>query len=491
MGPDLLTLFMNGIIFFCLLIVIEVDNGRSFKRIWWFLKSKCSRASVSTSDLLSVDEDVLAEASLVDTMIRSRIENPGEILECNSMHYIKYPFCFNTLIEYSYFNIILKCKTRYIYCFVDAKDDAMLLVSGLTKHFFGSPTPAVNSVSFRVSRGECLGLLGVNGAGKTTTFRMLTGDEKLSYGDAYIDDDVSLLDNTRKFVREIGYCPQFDAILGELTGEEMLTLLGRLRGVSESRMKHVVNTLITLVGLNECAKRQSSTYSGGNKRKLSTAMALVGSPPLVFLDEPTSGVDPASRRRVWAAVTQAVNNGQSVVLTSHSMEECEALCSRIIIMSRGVLRCVGTTGHLKAKFGQGYMLQIKLKTYSQKQGNVGQMIEEETYNARLAELKNVINLRLKGSKLTDEHKGMLAYRIPSSITWGHLFSVMEALKYGQNIDSPRRLSMDVPTSPFSSSLVEDYAATDTSLEQVFLSFAREANDKTLPQNIPTEVVTKF
>lgn len=197
-----------------------------------------------------------------------------------------------------------------------------------------------------------------------------------------------------QFVQQIGYCPQFDAVLGELTGTEMLTLIARLRGVLEYQIKNSVSSLVNLVGLNECAARPSSTYSGGNRRKLSTAMALIGNPPLVFLDEPTSGVDPASRRRVWAAVSQAVSRGQSVVLTSHSMEECEALCSRIIIMAKGTLRCVGTTMHLKAKYGQGCSLQIKLKNDPYQPYD----------DAQVSQLKKVISQNLLGATLTDEHK---------------------------------------------------------------------------------------
>ncbi|KAK8749806.1 hypothetical protein OTU49_015556, partial [Cherax quadricarinatus] len=220
---------------------------------------------------------------------------------------------------------------------------------------------------------------------------MLTGDEIPTEGDAVIDG-LSLRHERNKFVQNIGYCPQFDAFLGDLTGVEMLQLMGRLRGINETYLKEVIATLVPLVDLTECAERPSSTYSGGNRRKLSTAMALVGSPPLVFLDEPTSGVDPVSRRRVWGAVSQATRNGQSVVLTSHSMEECEALCSRIIIMAKGTLRCVGSTGHLKAKFGQGYSLQVKLRTHGFTQGDKAE--DEHAYNINVSMLKNVISHHL-------------------------------------------------------------------------------------------------
>lgn len=426
MGPDLLTLFVDGLIFFCVIALIEAGIGRVLLHCWRECTGKAGmfRRAGIPQQVMHQDEDVVAEEELVKRMLAR------------------------------------------------AQGDAAMLVSELSKHFFGSLIPAVNKVSFTLGRGECLGLLGVNGAGKTTTFRMLTGDEEPSGGNAFIDR-ISLMHQRNKFVQNVGYCPQFDAIMGELTGKEMLWLMGRLRGVNDITLRREVEELVALVDLTECASRPSSTYSGGNRRKLSTAMALVGAPSLIFLDEPTTGVDPASRRRVWTAVSRAVSNGQSVVLTSHSMEECEALCSRIIMLSKGAVRCVGTTGHLKAKFGQGYSLQVKLKTYDLSQA--GDDENERIYQSKLSELKHIVSSYFPGATVSDEHKGMIAYLIPKNISWALLFSVMEDLKAGRKPGSEHQSqpqSIDTASMP---PFVEDYAASDTSLEQVFLSFAREAN----------------
>ncbi|KAG7161491.1 ATP-binding cassette sub-family A member 3-like 2 [Homarus americanus] len=437
MGSDLLSLFVNGIIFFGIIVFIEAGAPIFFIRLWRRIsyQDRKFQQVKPQGQVREVDEDVVAEADLVTSLMT------GSQPTANTLPMI------------------------------NGSVDATLLASMLSKQYYGCLVRAVDNISFRVNRGECLGLLGVNGAGKTTTFKMLTGDEVPTAGDATIDG-LSLSHERNKFVQNIGYCPQFDAFLDDLTGVEMLHLMGRLRGMSEAQLRENVNSLVSLVGLTECAKRPSSTYSGGNRRKLSTALALVGNPPLVFLDEPTSGVDPVSRRRVWTAIRQAINNGQSVVLTSHSMEECEALCSRIIIMSRGRLRCVGTTGHLKAKFGQGYSLQVKLRTHGFTQGNKSE--DEQIYVTKVNELKIVINYFLPGSTLTDQHKGMLAYRVPISVSWGQLFSVMEALKAGRDPGAATPLREDLPLASPSTSIVEVYAASDTSLEQVFLSFAREA-----------------
>ena len=182
----------------------------------------------------------------------------------------------------------------------------------------------------------------------------------------------------------------------------MLGLLASLRGMPKNKQKDMIEKMVTLVDLTLSAKRQSSTYSGGNKRKLSTAMALIGGSPLIFLDEPTSGVDPAARRRVWSAVRAVLAEGQSVILTSHSMEECEALCSRVAIMSKGNLRCIGTTQRLKAKFGQGYSMQVKLKPVMASDSKENEL--ERSYQMETRQLDDIITRLFPGSILTDQHR---------------------------------------------------------------------------------------
>ena len=164
--------------------------------------------------------------------------------------------------------------------------------------------------------GECFGLLGVNGAGKTTTFRMLTGDEIRSSGNAFTSF-CNLESSRKQFLSNIGYCPQFDGIVGVLTGKEMLELFCRLRGVDSANIHSVAMSWLGKLGLTASADVQCRKYSGGMKRRLSTAMALIGEPPIVLLDEPTSGVDPMARRQFWKVITSVRDSGQAVILTSH------------------------------------------------------------------------------------------------------------------------------------------------------------------------------
>ncbi|XP_043210384.1 ATP-binding cassette sub-family A member 2-like [Amphibalanus amphitrite] len=241
----------------------------------------------------------------------------------------------------------------------------ILKLERLTKAYRGAGT-AVDRLCVGVARGECFGLLGVNGAGKTSTFRMLTGETAVTSGDALVKLqrrspplDVSVRWRLSEALSEVGYCPQQDALHGEMTVAEHLRYYARIRGVPPASLLVEVAGLLTQLDLTRYADRPADALSGGNKRKLSTALALVGGPRLLLLDEPTSGMDPASRRFLWDLVRRLVSSGRSVLLTSHSMAECETLCTRLAVMVNGRLRCLGSPQHLKHRFGDGYTVTIR------------------------------------------------------------------------------------------------------------------------------------
>ncbi|XP_061652253.1 retinal-specific phospholipid-transporting ATPase ABCA4 isoform X3 [Phyllopteryx taeniolatus] len=238
------------------------------------------------------------------------------------------------------------CERRRIYD--GGSESDILHIRDLSKTYVGGKRAAVDGICVGVPAGECFGLLGVNGAGKTTTFKMLTGDTDVSSGDATVLG-YSVLKEILDVHQNMGYCPQFDAIDELLTGREHLYLYARLRGVPEDEIPRVAEWGIEKLGLSEYAGFCAGTYSGGNKRKLSTAIAMIGCPALVLLDEPTTGMDPHSRRFLWNAILTVIRDGRAVVLTSHSMEECEALCTRLAIMVNGTFKCLGTIQHLKYK----------------------------------------------------------------------------------------------------------------------------------------------
>ncbi|CAH3155544.1 unnamed protein product [Porites evermanni] len=198
----------------------------------------------------------------------------------------------------------------------NAVEAEAVVLKDLTKVYRGTHVAAVDHLCLGIPRGECFGLLGINGAGKTTTFSMLTGDLSITEGTAYLDG-FNIQSNLKQVQQRIGYCPQFDALIELLTGREMLTMYARLRGVPDEKIKGIVSDIIHLLRLEKWADSLCGNYSGGNRRKLSTAIALVGNPPIIFLDEPTTGMDPVARRFLWDTLTGVLKEGRSIVLTSH------------------------------------------------------------------------------------------------------------------------------------------------------------------------------
>jgi len=220
---------------------------------------------------------------------------------------------------------------------------------------------AVDQLSFGVKNGECFALLGVNGAGKTTTFKILSGDYIQTSGKAHIAsyEVPEQLTEARNY---IGYCPQFDALLENLTAKEHLLLYAAIKGIPHKLRARFVEKQLREMNLKQYENVCAGTYSGGNKRKLSVAIAMIGNPPVVFLDEPSTGMDPEARRFMWNVISKISRERKlsSVILTTHSMEEAEALATKMGIMVNGNLQCLGTTQHIKNKFGGGYEIEIKL-----------------------------------------------------------------------------------------------------------------------------------
>ncbi|ROL50265.1 ATP-binding cassette sub-family A member 1 [Anabarilius grahami] len=310
----------------------------------------------------------------------------------------------------------------------------------LTKVYKRKQKPAVDRLCVGIPPGECFGLLGVNGAGKTSTFKMLTGDSVVSKGEAFLAGK-SILREIDEVHQNMGYCPQFDAINDLLTGREHLEFYAILRGVPEKEVCEVAEWGIRKLGLVKYVDKKAGSYSGGNMRKLSTAISLIGAPPVVFLDEPTTGMDPKARRALWNCIHSVIKEGRSVVLTSHSMEECEALCTRMAIMVNGRFRCLGSVQHLKNRFGDGYTIILRVAGP----------------DPDLQPVMKFIECELPGSTLKEKHRNMLQYQLPSSLTsLAHIFCIL-----AKNKEFLR---------------IEDYSVSQTTLDQVFVNFAKDQSD---------------
>ena len=209
---------------------------------------------------------------------------------------------------------------------------------------------AVKDVSFEVKKGEIFGLLGPNGAGKSTTILMLTTLLQVTGGQAKILDlDVAKDD---KLVREkIGVALQDTGIDNLLTGRELFFTTARLWGFSKKDSETRTNELLELVGLTEAADRRVKTYSGVMKRRLDLGLSLVNSPEVLFLDEPTTGLDPGSRRVLWDEIKRLRDSGVTIILTTQYLEEADELADRIAIIDEGLVVAEGTSDELKASIG--------------------------------------------------------------------------------------------------------------------------------------------
>jgi len=218
----------------------------------------------------------------------------------------------------------------------------------------GKPHVAVHSVTFAVEEGIVFGLLGPNGAGKTTLIHSLIGVYPLTNGYAKLAG-FNIKTDMDQVYKRIGICPQHDILWNDLTVEEHLLFYARLKGITKDQEELAVQESMASVGLESFKTNLVSGLSGGEKRRLSIAVALVGDPKLVFLDEPTTGLDPDVRRLIWGILNE-ISHDRTIIITTHSMEEAEVLCHRIGIMSHGTLRCCATQLRLKELYGSGFKL---------------------------------------------------------------------------------------------------------------------------------------
>jgi ABC-2 type transport system ATP-binding protein len=223
-----------------------------------------------------------------------------------------------------------------------------LSIENLTKKF--DDKVALDGLCLQIQKGELFGLLGPNGAGKTTTISILCGLIKPTSGNAQILG-YDIQKEAGKVKEQIGVCIQETAIYPYLTGTENLELFGNLHLMDKKTLKTRSTMLLEKMGLKEDAKRRASKFSGGMKRRLSLALALIHDPEIAFLDEPTVAMDPQSRHAVWGFIQEQKTKGKTIILTTHAMEEAEQLCDRIGIIDHGKLIALGTPKELIAKAG--------------------------------------------------------------------------------------------------------------------------------------------
>ncbi|KAG2425810.1 hypothetical protein HXX76_013435 [Chlamydomonas incerta] len=305
----------------------------------------------------------------------------------------------------------------------------------------GKPKVAVRTLTMAIERGECFGLLGPNGAGKSTSINMLTGFLEPSGGTASVEG-LDIRTAMSAIYANMGVCPQHDLLWEQLTGEEHLLFYGRLKGLKGAELLNAVTAGLRSVNLfnGGVGNKQAQKYSGGMKRRLSVAISFIGQPKVVYLDEPSTGLDPASRRNLWEVV-RSNKSDRAIILTTHSMEEAEILCDRLGIFVDGQLVCIGNPREITSRYA-GYLV-FTLTVAPGHEGAAKAFVAHMSPNARL----------------TYELGTTVKYELPTAdVSLARVFDAMATAKTQMQ--------------------VLDWGVANATLEEVFIKFAREIGAET-------------
>mmetsp|Transcript_86776 Transcript_86776/g.269786 ORF Transcript_86776/g.269786 Transcript_86776/m.269786 type:complete len:681 (-) Transcript_86776:33-2075(-) len=334
----------------------------------------------------------------------------------------------------------------------------------------GEHVHAVRGVSLGLRRGECFGLLGPNGAGKTTTLACLTGELwPPTAGSVFFEGQDLSVEGFTALYGKLGMCLQHDDHLWPgLSGVKHLYFYGRVKGVPEDQLEEEVDAALHQVRLRvKDALRPTQQYSGGMKRRLSIAIAVLGRPPMLFMDEPSAAVDVVAKRELWRIIKRR-DPGQMVLLTSHQMEEVEALCDRVAIQVLGRLRALGTVTRLRHRYGRGYQLELMTEAKEE------ELLDGGSSPARQqGQLEDFVRGRVHPqAKLLEAQPGRA------------LFQLEEGEEEGEEVKG-RRLCLSALFREVSAARAElrikDFSLRQPTLEQVFIRFAQEQEEGEVAQ----------
>jgi len=303
------------------------------------------------------------------------------------------------------------------------------------KKTYPNGLPAVKDVSFGVEKGQIFGLLGPNGAGKSTTFNIVTAMIPRTAGSVKLME-TEIDRNLFEVYQNVGCCPQFDCYWDVLTVKQHLQLFGRMKGLTGNDLEESVDYYIKILLLEDHANKRASILSGGTKRKLCVANALIGGPRIQFLDEPSTGLDAIAKKHLWHAMSQnLVTRNASIILTTHSISEAESMCHKIGILINGKFVCLGPTQYLKSRYGQGYKLTIK------------------KYAQNLDFAQTIASIFPNCVRLPDAATNSETYQISN-----------QNFSFAKAFGALLKMQKD--------NVIADFSIYNTTLEQVFIQFAR-------------------
>lgn len=237
-------------------------------------------------------------------------------------------------------------------------NDIAIEIDNLVKHF--EDVKAVDGISFKIKKGECFGFLGPNGAGKTTTINIISCYMKPTSGKAKVNG-YDVLKESSDVKKVIGIAPQENIFYEELTVYENVIFFGKMYPIDDSILRERAENLISKVGLENKRDTKSEKLSGGMKRRLNLIIGLVHDPDILFLDEPTAGLDPQSRRMLWDYLFELKGRNKTIFLTTHYMDEADVLSDRLAIIDHGKIIAQGTPEQLKETIGKGDLLSLKIE----------------------------------------------------------------------------------------------------------------------------------
>ncbi|XP_005526894.1 PREDICTED: ATP-binding cassette sub-family A member 10 [Pseudopodoces humilis] len=327
------------------------------------------------------------------------------------------------------------------------EEKSVIIVSNLCKEynikqagsfFKKKKKTATKNLSFCVKKGEVLGLLGPNGAGKSTAIKMITGETNPTAGQVLMKrgDGGGSQGQAPAF---LGYCPQENPLWLDLTPQQHLSVYAAVKGLRKEDAAAAVHRIVNALQLQDYLNKKVRKLPAGITRKLCVALSMLGNPSVLLLDEPSTGMDPNGQRRVWKTIRDALKSKESgAILTTHYMEEAEAVCDRVAILVSGQLRCIGSIQYLKNKFGKGYLLEVKVK-------------DPESADVLHSEILRIF----PGAARQERFPSLLVYKVPmkDALPLSQSFSKLEEAKQSCSL--------------------EEYSFSLNTLTQVFLELSRE------------------
>lgn len=331
------------------------------------------------------------------------------------------------------------------------------------RRLFKSPVKAVQNVSIKANKGMCLALLGHNGAGKSTIISAIIGQIGIDAGECFVFG-MDIKSDLSKIRRETGICMQNDFLNSKMTAWEHLQLFAAFKNLKGKNEK--ITEQLKAVGLYEVRHKLVSTFSGGMKRRLSCALALLGSPSMVILDEPTTGLDINSKRLIWKLI-QIMKKDKLVLLTTHSMEEAEKLGDVIAIMAYGKLKCIGNSLQLKTQFGTGFNLYITCNVIAPKEvDNISetfmQMMREQSIS-KANVVKDLIKKYVPHAEEVSHEANALLYKLPN-------LSMKDLIPLVKDVEA-----ISITKQGEEGAIVKSFHLSQSSLEEVYLNVMKRAN----------------